>query len=53
MNTLDDIFAVYARSFESQRDAEITLSKAMQWIADDDSKRREAAKLLYQLQQPL
>ena len=44
---------VLADLVRSQRDAEITLSKAMQWIADDDSKRREAAKLLYQLQQPL
>lgn len=36
-----------------QREAEIALSQSMQWIVNDDTKRREAGQLLYELQQPL
>lgn len=42
-----------AELLETQREAEIALSQAMQWIVNDDAKRREAGQLLYELQQPL
>lgn len=45
--------AALAELLETQREAEIALSQAMQWIVNDDAKRREAGQLLYELQQPL
>lgn len=48
-----EVEAALAELTESQRDAEIALGQAMQWIVNDDAKRREAAQLLYELQQPL
>lgn len=45
--------AALAELMETQREAEIALSQAMQWIVNDDAKRREAGQLLYELQQPL
>ena len=42
-----------ANLLDSQRQAEIAVTQAMQFIVKDDAKRREAAQLLYELQQPL
>ena len=48
-----ELEAALADLVETQREAEIALSQAMQWIVNDDAKRREAGQLLYELQQPL
>lgn len=42
-----------AELLRTQRDAEVTVGRQMQWVAEDDAKRREAAQLIVALQQPL
>lgn len=37
-----ELEAALADLVETQREAEIALSQAMQWIVNDDAKRREA-----------
>jgi hypothetical protein len=42
-----------AELLRTQRDAEVAVGRQMQWVAEDDDKRREAAQLIVALQQPL
>lgn len=42
-----------AELLRTQRDAEVAVGRQMQWVAEDDAKRREAAQLIVALQQPL
>lgn len=42
-----------AELLRNRRDAEVAVGRQMQWVAEDDAKRREAAQLIVALQQPL